>query len=87
MIIEMKKTKLKMIKALYLGMLILDISKHLCINFGMITSKQSMEIEQNYAIQIQILHIKNEDFFEDISNDVEIWFDTSMMKMMKDRFR
>ena len=53
----------------------------------MITSKQSMEIEQNYAIQIQILHIKNEDFFEDISNDVEIWFDTSMMKMIKDRFR
>ena len=33
MIIEMKKTKVKMIKALYLGMLILDISKTLMYKF------------------------------------------------------
>ena len=35
---------------------------------------QSMETKQNYAINI---NIKTEDFFEDICNDVERWFDTS----------
>ena len=40
-------------KPFYLGMPILDI-KHLPINFGMITLNQSMEIEQNYVIQILI---------------------------------
>ena len=39
-----------------------------------------MEARQNYATQILIalfIYIKTEDFFEDISNDVEKWFDTS----------
>ena len=53
MALEMKKTKLKMTKPRYLGMSILDIGKtH--IDFGMIILEQSMETEQNYAIQIQI---------------------------------
>ena len=48
-----EKTRIKMNKPFYLGMPILDI-KHLHINFGMITLNQSMEIEQNYVIQILI---------------------------------
>ena len=39
-----------------------------------------MEARQNYATQILIalfIYIKTEDFFEDISNVVEKWFDTS----------
>ena len=53
MAIEMKKTKAKMTKPLYLGMSILDISKTLCMSFGMITLNQSMDIEQNYVTWIQ----------------------------------
>ena len=30
-----------------------------------------------------IINIFTEDFFEDISNDVESWYDTSMIKMIK----
>ena len=32
-------------------------------------------------------NIFTEDFFEDIKNDVERWFDTSMMRMIKDHFQ
>ena len=38
---------------------------------------QSMEKMQNYTTDSFIINIKTEDFFEDISNDVEKWFDTS----------
>ena len=45
----------------------------------MITVNQSMRIEQNYVIRILIvfIDIATEDFFEDISYDVESWYDTS----------
>ena len=42
----------------------------------MITLNQSMEIEQNYVTQILIALLFTFTF-EDISNDVERWFDTS----------
>ena len=51
-------------KPLYLGMSILDISKVLSMNFGMITLNQSIGIKQNYVIKI-------EGIFQDIFNDVE----------------
>ena len=41
-------------KPVYLGMSILDISKRLCMNLGIITSNSSMEIEQNCVILIAI---------------------------------
>ena len=52
--IEMKKTKIKMKKLVYLGISILDISINiiLCMNFGMISLNQSMKTEQNYVTWI-----------------------------------
>ena len=35
-----------------------------------------------------VINIFTEDFFEDINNDVERWFDTlTMMRMIKDHFQ
>ena len=52
MAIEMKKTRVKMTKPLYLGMSILDISKTLCMTFGTIILAQSMETKQNFVSRI-----------------------------------
>ena len=35
-----------------------------------------METEQNYTDSF-VIHIKTEDFYKDIANDVGKWFDTS----------
>ena len=45
--------------------------------FGMFILTQSMQTGQNFVTQILIALLFTEDFFEDISNDVERWFDTS----------
>ena len=80
MAIEMKKTRVKMIKPLYLGMSILDISKTLMYEFSYdyIGPKCGDKAKLYYTdSDSYIVNIKTEDFFEDISNDVERWFDTS----------
>ena len=78
--IEMKKTKVKMNKPVYLGMSILDISKTLMYKFwyDYIRSKYGNKAKLGYTDNDSfIINIKTEYFFEDISNDVERWFDTS----------
>ena len=80
MAIEMKKTRVKMNKPLYLGMSILDISKTLMYKFwyDYLKSKYGDRVKLCYTdTDSFIIHIKTKDFFEDISNDVEKWFDTS----------
>ena len=50
------------------------------MNFGLIILMPSMETRQNFVIQILlvlVLILKPKIFFEDISNHVERWFDTS----------
>ena len=42
----------------------------------MIKLSQTMETEQNYTESF-VIHIKTEDFYKDIANDVGKWFDTS----------
>ena len=50
------------------------------MNFGMTILSQNIKTAQNYATWILIafvIHIFIEDFFEEIANDVERWFDAS----------
>ena len=80
MAIEMKKTKVKMNKPIYLGMSILDISKTLMYEFWYDYIKPKYEDAAKLCYMDTdsfIIHIKTEDFYEDIANDVEKWFDTS----------
>ena len=78
--IEIKKARVKMNKPLYLGMSILDISKTLMYEFWYEYINSKYEDRANLCYidtNTFIIYIKTEDFFEDISNDVEGWFDTS----------
>ena len=80
MAIEMKKTKVKIIKPIYLGMSILDISKTLMYEFwyDYIKPKYGDRARLCYTYtDSSVIHIFTEDFFEDIAGDVERWFDTS----------
>ena len=70
----MKKARVKMAKLLHLGMSILDISKILIYEFWFdyISPKYGDRAKLCYTgTDIFIINIKTEDFFEDISNDVE----------------
>ena len=78
--IEMKKTKVKMNKPVYLGQAILDISKTLMYEFwyDYIKPKYGEKAKLCYMdTDSFVINIFTEDFFEDINNDVERWFDTS----------
>ena len=78
--IEMKKIKVKMNKPIYLGMSILGISKTLIYKFwyDYFKSKYGDKVKRCFTDTGSfIIHIITEDFFEDISNDVEAWYDTS----------
>ena len=76
----MKKTGAKMNKPLYLGISILDISKTLMYKFwyDYLKPKYGDTAKLCYTdTDSFIVNIITEDVFEDISNDVEKWFDTS----------
>ena len=78
--IEMKKTKVKMNKPVYLGMSILDISKTLMYEFWYDYIKPKYQDKAKLCYMDTdsfVIHIKTEDFYEDIANDVEKWFDSS----------
>ena len=80
LIMEMKKTEVKMNKPLYLGQAILDISKTLMHEFwyDYIKPKYGDKARLCYMdTDSFIMHIKTEDFYKYIANDVERLFDTS----------
>ena len=77
---EMKKTKLKMNKPIYLGLSILEISKILIYEFwyDYMKPKYGDNVKLFYIdTDSFIMHIKTEDFYKDIADDVEKIFDTS----------
>ena len=79
-IIEMKKTKIKMSKPIYLGLSILEISKILMYEFwyDCMKPKYGNNVKLCYMdTDSFIMNIKTNDFYEDIANDVENRFDTS----------
>ena len=79
-IIEMKKTKVKMNKPIYLGLSILKTSKILMYEFwyDCIKPKYDNKVKLCYMdTDSFIMNIKTNDFYEDIANDVENRFDTS----------
>ena len=78
--IEMNKTKVKINKPVYIGMSILDISKTLMYEFwyDYVKPKYKDKAKLCYTdTDSFVINIFTEDFFEDINNDVEGWFDTS----------
>ena len=77
----MKEARVKMAKPLYLGISILDISKILMYEFwyGYIRPKYGNKANLCYTdTDSFVIYIKTENFFEDISNNVERWFDTKI---------
>ena len=76
----MKKIKVKMNKPIYFGFSILEISKTIMYEFwyDYMKPKYGYNVKLCYVgTDSYISHVKTEDFYEDITNDVEKWFDTS----------
>ena len=79
-IIEMRRTKVKMNKPIYLGFSILEISKILMYEFwyDYMKLKYGDNVKLSYMdTDSFIINNKTEDFYKDIANDVEKRFDTS----------
>ena len=80
LIMEMKKTEVKMNKPIYLGQAILGLSKTPMYEFwyDYIKPKYGYKARLCYMdTDSFVIDIKTEDFYRDIADDVEIWFDTS----------
>ena len=80
LIMEMKKTEVKLNKPIYLGQAVLDISKTLMFEFwyDYLKPMYGDKIRLCYTdTDSFIMHIKTEDFYKDISADIDRWFDTS----------
>ena len=77
---EMKKVEVKTNKPVYLGQAILDISKTLMYEFWYDYIKLKYEDKARLCYTDTdsfVINIKAEDFYKDIANDVEKWYDTS----------
>ena len=80
MAIEMKKTKVKMNKPIYLGMSILDISKTLMYEFWYDYIKPKYQDRGKLCYMDTVcfvIYIKTEKFYENIANNIEKLFDIS----------
>ena len=78
--VHMKKTSLTMVKPVYLGMCILDLSKTIMYDFhyNYIKSKYGDKAKLLFSDTDSLMYeIQTEDFYKDISGDVKDRFDTS----------
>ena len=77
---QTRKSKVLMNKLIYLGQAILDKSKTLMYEFyyGYLKPKYGDRVKLfDMDTDSFILHIQTEDFYKDIADDVNKWFDTS----------
>ena len=77
---EMKKVEVKMNKPIYLGQAILDISKILMYEFWYDYIKPQYGEKARLCYMDTdsfVMDIKTDDFYNDVSNDVDKGFDTS----------
>ena len=82
-IIEMKKTKVKMSKLIYLGLSILEISKILMYKFwyDYMKPKYNNDVKLCYMDTDSFaMYIKTNDFYKDIASDVELGLILQIMK-------
>ena len=80
LLMEMKKTEVKMNKPIYLAQVILDISKTLMYEFWYDYIKSKCGDKARLCCTDTdrfIMYVKTDDFYKDINNDVDKWFDTS----------
>ena len=79
LVMEMKKTEVKMNKPIYLGQAILDLSKTFIYKFwyDYLKPMYGGKIRLCYTdTDSLIMHINTDDFYKDIRADVDRWFDT-----------
>ena len=77
---EMKKREVYMNKPIYLGQVISDICKILMYEswYDYLKPKYGENIKLGYMdTDSFVIRIKTDDFYKDISNDINKWFDTS----------
>ena len=80
LVMEMKITGVEIDKSIYLGQAVLDLSKTLMFEFwyDYLKPMYGDKIRSCYTdTDSFIMHIKTDDFYNDISADVNKWFDTS----------
>ena len=91
MAIEMKKTKVKMSKPIYLGLSVFDISKTFMYKFWYDYIKQKYKDRAKLChmdTDSFVIYIETENFYEGITDDIEKWFDRSNHnEMIKDLFQ
>ena len=81
---EMKKTKIKMNVPIYIEFTILEVSKTVMWEFlyDYLKPKYGDKMKLCYTdTDSFIFHTKTKDFYEDINNNVEKWFDTPNYKI------
>ena len=86
--IEMKKSKIHINKPVYVGQAVLNISKTFMYEFWYdhIIPKYDDKVQLWYMdTDSFIVHVKTDDFYEDIMSDVEKWYDTSKIDLKLNR--